>query len=252
MRINFIIANMIVIPMAGKSSRFYDKGFKVPKYKLPVFNNSNVFCESLKSFKSYFDSDTFLFIHRHDDNSTEFIQEYCKVLNIKNPILHELSFDTKGQADTVALGLKDLKIEMLKEPIYIFNIDSFLLNFEKPSSDFLTKTGGYLELFMGEGSHWSFAEIRNDLVLRTTEKIRISNLCSNGLYYFSSANMYLDVFNIMELNNDYKELFIAPMYNFLIEKKINVKYSIIEISNIIFCGTPEEYKNIYPKAYVKK
>ena len=114
---------MIVIPMAGKSSRFYNEGFKVPKYKLPVFEDSNVFCESLNSFKNYFDSDTFLFVHRDDDGSKEFIKEQCCVLNIKNIILRELSFDTRGQADTVALGLKDLLLETNEEQLYIFNID---------------------------------------------------------------------------------------------------------------------------------
>ena len=235
---------MIVIPMAGKSSRFYNEGFKVPKYKLPVFESSNVFCESLNSFKNYFESEIFLFIHRHDDDSAEFIKEQCCVLNIKNIILRELSFDTRGQADTVALGLKDLPFETNEEPIYIFNIDSFLLNFKKPSPDFLLNTGGYLELFKGEGDHWSFAKINGDLVTRTTEKIRISEFCSNGLYYFSSSKLFTETFKSLEINNNYSELFIAPMYNILIDMGITVKCSIIENKEILFCGTPTEYENI--------
>ena len=235
---------MIVIPMAGKSSRFYNEGFSVPKYMLPVFENSNVFCESLKSFKNYFDSEIFLFVHRHDDNSAEFIIEQCRILNIKNIILKELSFDTRGQADTVALGLKDLTVKTCEEPIYIFNIDSFLLNFVKPSSEFLANMNGYLELFIGEGNHWSFAEIKGDFVTKTTEKIRISEFCSNGLYYFSSAKLFLETFETLEISNNYSELFIAPMYNLLIENNFNVKYSIIKIKDILFCGTPDEYEKI--------
>jgi hypothetical protein len=244
MHINFIITNMIVIPMAGKSSRFYNEGYKVPKYKLPVFEGSNVFFESLNSFKNYFDTDTFLFVHRDDDGSKGFIKEQCRVLNIKNIILRELSFDTRGQADTVALGLKDLPLETNEEPLYIFNIDSFLLNFKKPSPDFLLNTGGYLELFKGQGDHWSFAKINGDLVTKTTEKIRISEFCSNGLYYFSSSNLFLETFKSFEINNNYSELFIAPMYNTLIDMGVTVKCSIIENKEILFCGTPDEYKKI--------
>ena len=239
---------MIIIPMAGKSSRFYNEGYKVPKYKLPVFENSNVFCESLNSFKNYFDSETFLFVHRNDDGSEEFIINQCNYLSIKNIILKKICFDTRGQAETVALGLVNLNDKILSEPIYIFNIDSFLLNFKKPSPDFLLNTGGYLELFKGEGDHWSFAKINGDLVTKTTEKIRISEFCSNGLYYFSSSKLFLETFKSLEINNNYSELFIAPMYNILIDIGITVKCSIIENKEILFCGTPNEYKKINPKS----
>lgn len=235
---------MIVIPMAGKSSRFYNEGYLVPKYKLPVFSNSNVFLESIKSFKKYFESETFLFIHRNDDESEAFIKEQCKALNINNILLKQLNLDTRGQAETVALGLENLDNMKLNEPLYIFNIDSFLLNFKKPNPDFLVNTGGYLELFKGEGNHWSFAQINGDLVIKTTEKIRISEFCSNGLYYFSSSKLFLETFKTLVFSNNYSELFIAPMYNILIDQDISVKHSIIDKKEILFCGIPKEYQSI--------
>ena len=45
---------MIVIPMAGLSSRFFKAGFEVPKYQLKI-NDSYVFDLALKSFIQYFD-----------------------------------------------------------------------------------------------------------------------------------------------------------------------------------------------------
>ena len=235
---------MIVIPMAGKSSRFYNEGFKVPKFKLPVFKNSNVFCEALKSFKNYFPFETFLFCHRDDDGSKLFIKNQCDKLGIKNIILNKISSDTRGQAETVALGLENLDEEFLAEPIYIFNIDSFLLNFKKPNVDFLLNTGGYLELFKGVGNHWSFAKISGELVTKTTEKIRISEFCSNGLYYFSSPELFLETFRAFEEVEDGSEIYIAPLYNLLIDHGIAVKYTIIENSDILFCGTPAEYEQL--------
>ena len=185
-----------------------------------------------------------MFIHRHDDGSNEFIQQACKKLNIESYILKEIDFDTRGQAETVALGLENLNKEQMKESIYIFNIDSFLLNFKKPSTNFLKNTSGYLELFNGDGDHWSFAKVEGDFVIKTTEKIRISNLCSNGLYYFSTANLFMDVFNELTQINKYKELYIAPMYNILIRRKFIVKHCLINKREILFCGTPSEYKFI--------
>ena len=48
---------MIIIPMAGKSSRFFNEGYEVPKYMLSLNEDSNVFKEAVKSFKKYFESD---------------------------------------------------------------------------------------------------------------------------------------------------------------------------------------------------
>ena len=47
---------------------------------------------------------------------------------------------------------------------------------------------------------------------------------------------------------DYKELFIAPMYNVLINKSLDVKYLLLEQNQTLFSGTPTEYeqlKNIF-------
>ena len=214
---------MIVIPMAGKSSRFYSSGYKQPKFMLPLPNNSNVFKESVKSFQNYFKSDFFLFITRSDFEVYDFVEKECNFLGIKNFEIVSLDNDTRGQADTVKIGLQKTKYNK-DEEIYIFNIDSIRVNFTKPTSVFLTDSEGYLEVFEGEGDHWSFAEAdENNLVKRTTEKIRISNFCSNGLYYFSSINLFLETFMGLEVSNNYNELFIAPMYNILIKRGKKVK-----------------------------
>lgn len=234
---------MIVIPMAGKSSRFYKQGYKVPKFKLPL-NKTTVFEEAISSFKNYFETDLFLFITRTDDGSKEFVEQKCISLKIKNFKIISIGYDTKGQADTVSIGLREIKQNLLdSEPLYIFNIDSIRVNFKKPTKDFLDNTTGYIEVFKGEGNHWSFIEpLPNNVVKRTTEKIRISNLCSNGLYYFESIEVFDEALETFKRSNDYKELFIAPMYNFLIKKKKLIKYVLLEENETLFSGTPDEYK----------
>ena len=47
---------MIIIPMAGKSSRFFNAGYDIPKFMLPL-SKSNVFREAVKSFKKYFEDE---------------------------------------------------------------------------------------------------------------------------------------------------------------------------------------------------
>lgn len=239
---------MIIIPMAGKSSRFFNAGYDIPKYMLPL-NESNVFKEAVRSFKSYFKDDFFLFITRTDFGVENFVKKECISLGINNFEVVTVDEDTRGQADTVKIGLDRSEVKISNDEMYVFNIDSIRVNFTKPDTGFLKNTSGYLEVFEDEGEHWSFVEpLKNNYVKRTTEKIRISNLCSNGLYYFSSVELFKQVFIEFEKINDYKELFIAPMYNVLINKSLDVKYLLLEQNQTLFSGTPTEYeqlKNIF-------
>lgn len=235
---------MFVIPMVGKSSRFFKEGYSEPKYKLLV-NEVSVFEHSVRSFEHYFLSDKFLFLVRSDYDAAEFVEHSAKKMGILDFSIVVFSEETQGQADTVYQGLAQAKnFFPLEEPIYIFNIDTFRPNFKKSSKAI---DDGYLEVFKGEGTHWSFAlPGKNGRVIRTTEKDRISDLCSNGLYYFKSSTLFNDAFE-HSVKEDLKakgEFYIAPLYNFLIEQGRNISYELIPASEIIFCGTPEEYKSI--------
>lgn len=231
---------MIVIPMAGLSSRFFKAGYDVPKYQLDL-NGQTVFSWAVSSFEKYFKTDSFVFIYRDVFNTRNFIELEIKELGIVNYQLVCLENETLGQADTVYQGLQKINTNSDDE-IFIFNIDSKLLNFTKPK--WIDDCDAYLEVFKGEGSHWSFIEKGDgNLVIRTTEKDRISNLCSNGLYYFKSSQSFKGLVEFA-LANQYmvnNELYIAPLYNLMIQKHQIVRYQEVEFDEILFCGTPDEY-----------
>ena len=226
---------MIVIPMAGLSSRFFKAGFTKPKYMLPLLGET-VFDWALRSFEAYFEDEEFLFIVRDVYDTPQFVEERVKQLGIRSYHIHILQQETRGQAETVYLAIRDF----LEREIYIFNIDSKIYNFQKKPDDL--KVAGYLEVFEGEGEHWSFVKPgENHNVIETTEKIRISNLCSNGLYYFESSQQYCDYFQKFASLNAEQELYIAPLYNLYIDDKKIIKYVVNPLENICFCGIPEEY-----------
>lgn len=230
--------------MVGKSSRFFKEGYSEPKYKLLV-NGTSVFEHSVRSFERYFLTDKFLFLVRSDFNAAEFVKYSAKKMGILDFSIIVFSEETLGQADTVYQGLAQAKSFFpIDEPIYVFNIDTFRPDFEKSSKSI---DHGYLEVFKGEGTHWSFALPGDDgKILKTTEKDRISDLCSNGLYYFKTSTIFNDAFE-HSVREDLKakgEFYIAPLYNFLIENGFTVSYELIPSSKIIFCGTPEEYRSI--------
>ncbi|RPF00124.1 capsular biosynthesis protein [Vibrio crassostreae] len=242
---------MIVIPMAGMSSRFFREGYNIPKYKLEA-HGKTLFEHSVLSFKQYFNTEYFVFIVKDDKyNPAEFVNKKALELGIVNYQVITLEHNTKGQAETVYLGvsqLKGLDIVSKKHPgLTVFNIDTIHLKFKKYEP--VTNLNGYLEVFEGEGDNWSYIKPMcklNRTVKETAEKKAISNLCSNGLYYFEDFYLFEEAFleysSISTQLWTNGELYIAPLYNSLIEKGKSIKYKIVDRESIIFCGTPEEYK----------
>ena len=230
---------MFLIPMCGLSSRFFKAGYNQPKYMLNL-NGESVFSWSVKSFERYFQTDKFVFIYRDIYGTKAFLQKEIAQLGIQDYDLICLDKETEGQAETVYLGLQEIQED---DELYIFNIDSKIIDFRQP--EWVKDCDAYLEVFKGEGDHWSFALPAADgkSVLKTTEKERISDLCSDGLYYFKSRNMFMNLFrHIKEKGEKTKsEYYIAPMYNHLIEQGKKVYYDLIGKDNILFCGTPDEY-----------
>ncbi|GAA5216364.1 glycosyltransferase family 2 protein [Corallincola platygyrae] len=234
---------MIVIPMAGLSSRFFKAGYTQPKYMLPA-HGKPLFDHAVESFQHYFESQPFLFICRSDYDTPAFIETRCKALGIADWQIVILDRETRGQAETVELGLRQASIK--SGPITIFNIDTFRPNFRFPA--FVDQVDGYLEVFKGDGDNWSYArpEAPGSLkVVETAEKNPISDLCSDGLYYFSDASDFLNAFDAeakrpeQELKNG--ELYVAPLYNLLIQNGKQINYHLIEREQVIFCGVPSEY-----------
>ncbi len=234
----------IIFPMAGLSSRFIKAGYTKPKYMLQIKEHS-VFYHAVIGFKNYFNSCNFLFIYRDINGTYNFLKTECEKLGIKSYKLIKLEDVTMGQAHTVMLGLERACIDD-GENILIFNIDTFRYNYVLPSFDY-SQLDGYLEVFQADGEQWSFVKPgKNNKVLKTTEKKRISNLCSSGLYYFKKSLYFKEIFSFMRENNDLVEgeLYIAPMYNYLIKNKADIRYYEIGLGEIIFCGTPQEYERL--------
>ena len=234
---------MFIIPMVGKSSRFFNEGYSVPKYKLIVGEHS-VFEHSVQSFKRYFLTDKFLFLVRADYDAASFVREKAQNMGIIDYSIVVFTEETEGQADTVGKGLLAAQdFYSRHEPVYIFNIDTFRPDFRKSDK----VCDGYLEVFRGEGQHWSFVlPGSNNTVLKTTEKERISDLCSDGLYFFATASLFLEAFGHgQSLNLKAKgEYYIAPLYNILISRGLKVIYETIRANEVVFCGTPTEYELI--------
>ncbi|NCN72936.1 capsular biosynthesis protein, partial [Vibrio parahaemolyticus] len=205
-----------------------------------------LFEHSVLSFKNYFERESFLFIIRDKYDTKKFISEKIKKLGIKYFDIICLEKETRGQAETVFLGLKNIDDN---ESLTIFNIDTFRPNFIYP--DLESKGDGYLEVFKGSGDNWSFAlpvDKNTTLIRETAEKRPISNLCSTGLYHFDKVSdykfAYLNYQEKPECEWEKGEIYVAPLYNYLISSGKKIHYHLIKRDEVIFCGTPEEYNDL--------
>jgi hypothetical protein len=232
---------MICIPMAGKSSRFYQHGFTKPKFQLSV-SNFSLFRLSTMSFIEYFETEYFLFVLNGFDGVKEFVEKEIKKLRIVNYSIVELDHETRGQADTVAKAVSQNSIN-INEHLLIFNIDTIRPQFKYPKH---FPNFPWIETFKSIGDHWSFIDPipDTDEVLRVAEKERISDLCSTGIYFFPSIKVYMELFSFYESDVINEELYIAPMYQLLIKRGETVKFSVIESSKIFLAGIPEEFHSL--------
>lgn len=233
---------LIVIPMAGESSRFINAGYKLPKYMLPL-DGRPLFDWCVLSFKKYFSSLDFLFVARDHNDTAKFIDERLSILGVRSAKILFISNPTAGQAETVELGLDNLGVAD-SEPITIFNIDTirpgFVIN-AKPEQ------AGYIEVFKTIGDNWSFVEpdpTNIGCVLRCAEKKRISDFCCTGMYHFKSVNLFKTALSMERLNPSSHELFVAPLYNHLIQDGFKIGWNLVGSDDTILAGVPNEYESL--------
>lgn len=238
----------IIITMAGEGSRFKKIGFKVSKHEI-VAKEKSLFEWSLLSLKDFF-TEEFIFLVRKDNYSLEFLSEICKKVGINIYKIKEVKYLTDGQGTTAYLADEYLKDE---DEICIYNIDTYIKEFEIKKID-LIDTDGFIPVFEAEGDKWSFIKVNDkNKIVEVSEKIRISNLGTIGFYHFKRWEDYKIIYKLYkeEIKKDFKEVYIAPMYKYMIEKNKNLTYKIISKDNFFVLGTPEDIEK-FDKEYIEK
>lgn len=229
----------VIITMAGLGTRFRKVGYQCPKYMIEA-KGKTLFEWSMDSLIGYnAHVSKYVFVVRKEDNSAEFIRRQIAKYGITNVELVELDHMTDGQATTCMLALPFCDPN---DAILVYNIDTYVepgeMKYEDISGD------GHIPCFHAEGDHWSFAKLdENGNVVEVREKVRISDNCTLGAYYFSSAKLYqtlYDEFYADDSRVEKNEKYIAPLYNFMIEKGMPVTISLVDSSKVHVLGTPEE------------
>lgn len=229
---------MQIIPLAGRGRRFSEKGYTISKYLLPVQETPII-----QHILSYLDikRPTLIILNELDGN----VQRLIEILDE----LHFLDYEiieiasTSGQLESVMNGIAASRFRDLDGPLWIYNGDTIRKLpmpydfFENYSHD------SFIEVFVEEGNHWSFVDSLG-LVSAITEKRRISEYCSTGLYGFKSLSRVKEVYYNSNLDKFHNELYVSSLFKKFLESDLSVFSFVTDRKEFILCGTPEEYERI--------
>jgi dTDP-glucose pyrophosphorylase len=237
------MSDNIVITMAGRGSRFYQAGYKEPKYAIHAHGHS-LFYWSMKSLAHFITGRSRLvFVCLAENNSGSYIREECAALGLKNVHIHEVPELTDGQA-TSAYVSRHLWI--YEQPLLVYNIDTYVNPRSLNPQDIQTGSDGWIPCFRVPGTHWSFVDIDAEGWARdVAEKTRISDYASIGLYWFARAGNFVSAYD--EFFADPKNLvkgerYIAPLYRHLILNGKRISISDLPVEDVHVLGTPDELK----------
>lgn len=216
------------ITAAGQGKRF-PKSIWGEKPFIEV-NNRSLLEYSVKSLP--LTKQDFLIIALGSSQNCERAKELVEELRIPcKYVIVEVLKQTRGQAETAWIAIQGIN-EM--KNLVIHNCDTA---FNLTSKQVFENSSNSLLLFKRDEPRWSYAELDlNGNVIRTAEKIQISDNASVGTYQFASIELFREVF--MQSRHLQGEHYIAPMYNLLLDAGHIVRG--IMADDVFPLGTPED------------
>ena len=230
----------LILPMAGRGSRFFDDGFISPKPLIEI-NGKPFFYWAARSIEKFVDCADLTFVvleeHIRDFAINARIREFWPEARIV-----ALPAVTEGAAITALRGSESLPEG---EPL-LFN-DCDHLFYCKAFNDFCAAgqfaggPAGALLTFESDSPAYSYLQYdENGNVCHTVEKQVVSHDAICGAYYFRDKATYAAALEEYLHHCDYKEYFVSGVYNVLAARGQRVAGFACDL-HLPF-GTPAEYR----------
>lgn len=239
----------IVIPMAGRGSRFANAGYCLPKPLIPIHGHAMIeyVIKNLSSKRQQ----RFLFLC---------LKEHLEQYDLKNTLEHlapsciviPVDQVTEGAACTVLLAKDYINNS---EPLMIANSDQYV---EIKMDNFLdmaeTDRDGFIMTMTADDPKWSFIGYNQEkLVTEVREKEVISDEATVGIYYYRSGSEFVRYAEQM-IDKEIRvngEFYVAPVYNEMISDDRQVGFWNIG-SAMHGLGTPEDLAIFEEKCISRK
>ena len=225
---------LLIIPMAGRGSRYTNVGYTTPKPLIEI-NGKPMLYHAFQSVKDVpFTKVIFIALKEHEETYgvNKIIKEQI-VFDFELVLLDDV---TEGQLCTV---LEAAHFFQPNQSLLIAASDSFI---ESNIADDIATTNadGLISVINLPGEQWSFAKTdEQGHVTEVAEKTRISDHASTGIYYFKDALQFKHHAEALIKNKETTkgEYYIMPLYNKLIAEGANIRLS--HAQSMWDMGTPE-------------
>lgn len=236
----------IVIPMAGYGRRFSDAGYDKIKPLIDVrdiYSSKKSMIERVaQNFNFGHGRNEFIFILNGSTNNSDLIDKIHK-LNIDQRIVSIVLTNgpTRGAAETALFAEKYID----ESSLIITNCDQIIDDYNGGLDHFCRTNDidAALGAFISTSPKNSYMSLdENGYVNQVKEKVVISNIATNGVHFWLNGLDFVRSAKEMIAANDLQngEFYIAPTFNYLINKGKRVKPFFYNYHYPI--GTPEDLK----------
>ena len=236
----------IVVPMAGRGSRFQKEGYSFPKPLIDVRGKAMIEVVT-KNLRPSVDH-RFIFIAQ---------KEHCEKYDVYNILknatdnqfeLIQIDGITEGAVCTVLTAAQHIDNDddlLIANPdqYIVGGIDDFIENARKSNDSDKKEKDGLIMTFESSHPKWSFARTdETGKVLETAEKRPISPHATVGLYYFRKGSDFVKGAQSMIMKDirSNNEFYVCPVYNELILDDKNLYIHEIDLKTMHGLGTPED------------
>lgn len=236
----------IVIPMAGRSQRFKDKGYNAPKYMLPL--GDQIVIERLVACFAPADHYHFI-ISRHQVEETPGLQQFLESI-VKFSNVHVIDDHNLGPAYSVLQILDAIDDQELLITYCDFLVDwdyQAFVSFASGWDSVIPTFSGFQPASFGDTL---FAYIRRDAEDRLIElrekqcftDNRGEEPASVGIYYFRTAEMFAAYARevIEDTERDLPEAYVSLLANPMVRDGLAV--ATFDVEKFICLGTPRDYE----------
>jgi dTDP-glucose pyrophosphorylase len=210
----------IVVPIAGRGSRFAEAGFQQPKPLIPVHGIPMI--ETVVKNITPDGPHRFVFVALREHLDALGMRDTLRRI-APNCAIVPVDRVTEGAACTVLLARRFINTS---DPLMLANsdqwvetdINSYLHTMERNDLD------GVIMTMKANDPKWSFVDLEGPRVTRVVEKEVISDEATVGIYAFRRGRDFVAgaeqmIAKNLRVNN---EFYVAPVYNELIGKGANI------------------------------
>lgn len=231
----------IVIPMAGRGSRFVEAGYTVPKPLIPVLGRpmTEIVINNLRPASPH----RFIFLCLKEHVEQYHIADELRTWSPGSEII-SVETVTEGAACTVLLAKEMINND---EPLMIANCDQWV---DVSIDDYLAQMGrldidGLIMTMFADDPKWSYVRFgEKGIPCEVVEKKVVSNEATVGIYNYRKGSFFVEAAEAM-IGRDLRvngEFYVAPAYNLMIEKgmKLGVYNIGRELDGMYGLGVPRD------------